>query len=54
MDELFIVINDKGYAVEMCMSEQEALEWIDKFGKHMFGVAPVGLGTSEYFERKKK
>lgn len=35
-------------------TDEERKSLIDKFGKHMFGVAPVGLGTSEYFERKQK
>lgn len=38
MDELFIVINDKGYAVEMCLTEQEALEWIAKNGNSKYSI----------------
>ena len=38
MDELYIVINDKGYAVEMCLSEQEALEWIAKNGNSKYSI----------------
>lgn len=38
MDELYIVINDKGYAVEMCLTEQEALGWIEKFGNSKYSI----------------
>ena len=35
-------------------TEEERKSLISKFGEHMFGAAPIGLGTSEYFDRKQK